>query len=85
MIKFAQDIEKIDIVEIKEYEKVVEEFLQLPASNAFDHFCPVTEGDIAVKFENNEFVYHIPDGVVADMIINGTKQEVIGNGKILVK
>jgi len=41
---------------------------------------PTPNGDIAVKFENGEFKYHIPTGITADLVIGDSIETVTGTG-----
>lgn len=56
-----------------------------PQLNVFKSFkcaVPTPQGVIAVKFENGKFGYSLPDGVTANIILNGTSKEVTGKGTL---
>ena len=60
-----------------------DEVIIKPQINIFDSFScavPTPNGDIAVKYEDNKFFYHLPCGVTAKLILNNEERIISGNG-----
>ena len=76
------------IAGIKPIEKGFDKVLIKPDFETYKRYkcvVPTPKGDIAVKFENNEFSYRIPEGVSAEFTFAGETKEIAGTGKISIK
>ena len=77
----------LGIAGIKPLEKAFDKVVIKPDFTVYNFFkcaVPTPKGDIAVKFENGEFTYYIPDGITAELIINDAGQEISGCGKMSI-
>lgn len=77
----------LGIAGIKPLEKGYDKVIIKPDFTVYKYFkcaVPTPKGDIAVKFENGEFTYYIPEGITAELVIGDTVSNIQGIGNIKI-